>query len=39
VKPALLHVEPGDGVEFEIVAAKGAVEQDGSCGNGGGKQD
>jgi hypothetical protein len=39
MKPALLHVEPGDGVEFEVVTAEGAVKQDGGCGQSSGKQD
>ncbi len=39
VEPVLLDVEPGDGVEFEVVAAEGAVEQDGRGGQGRGEED
>jgi hypothetical protein len=39
MEPGLVDVEPGDGVEFEVVAAEGAVEQDGGGGDGGGEED
>jgi hypothetical protein len=35
----LLGIEPGDGVELEVVAAEGAVQQNGGRGDGCGEED
>jgi hypothetical protein len=39
VKPGWVNIEPGDGMEFEVVAAERAVEEDGGGGDGGGEKD
>ena len=39
LKPTMLSFKPGDDVEFRVVSAEGAVEEDGGGGQSRGKQD